>query len=215
MPLQGSLGAAPAPPTWARVAIHDTVAAIVKQAAYRRDVGSTLLDRITAWIGELIARGMRALGGVPHGRLLATIAAGVIVLLIAARILLAARLRVQVIRTPERGRSRGSRSTDPWYEAEQLAAGGQFTDAAHALYRAVLTMLAAHGLVRLHESKTSGDYVRELRRRSSTLHASFRRFGARYDRAIYGTGKCTAADYAVLLDEARTLAPRRGGERAA
>jgi hypothetical protein len=34
---------------------------------------------------------------------------------------------------------------------------------------------------------------------------SFRRFGSRYDRIIYGTGVCDAADYGALLEGARTV----------
>jgi hypothetical protein len=37
---------------WSRAAIHDTVAAIVNQAGYRRDLRSTLLDRILQWIAD-------------------------------------------------------------------------------------------------------------------------------------------------------------------
>ena len=69
------------------------------------------------------------------------------------------------------------------------------------------------GLIRLHDSKTSGDYARELLRRGSSSYASFRRFGALYDRIIYGAGVCDATEYATLFVAARAITTR--GERAA
>jgi hypothetical protein len=204
------LQAAPAAPAiWPKAAIHDTVAAIAKQPAYRRDVGTTLLDRLLQWLGDLYVRAMQALGGLPHGRLVATVAAALVVVLVLARIAYAARLRAPLRESAAGGRraGRGGSAIDPWRDAEQLAANGRFTEAAHALYRAAVTMLAARGLVRPHESKTSGDYARELRRRGSPSYTPFRRFGARYDRIIYGAGVCSAADYRALLDDARSLTP--------
>jgi hypothetical protein len=202
-------------PVWPREAIHDTVAAIVRQAAYRRDLRATLLDRILQWLSDLYERLIATLGGLPHGRAIATAAAVTIAMLVVARVAYAARLRVPSTESREPGRRVVARATDPWREAEQLAAAGQFTEAAHALYRAALVMLASHGLIRVHEAKTSGDYARELRRHGAPAHAAFRRFGARYDRIIYGTGICDAADYQALLDGARGIAAARGGERAA
>jgi len=200
---------------WPRAAIHDTVAAIVKQTPYRRDFARSLLDRILEWIGEAFSRLVNAVGGVPHSRFIATIAFVVVVVLIVARVFYSARLR----NTDDAGRigvrGRSASASDPWREAELLAANGQYTEAAHALYRAALSMLAARGLIRLHESKTSGDYARELRRRGAPVAAPFRRFGSRYDRIIYGQGVCDAPQYTALLDEARTLAIVREGERAA
>lgn len=202
-------------PTWSRAAIHDTVAAIARQQPYRRDFGSTLLDRIMRTIGEWYARLFDALGGVPHGRVIATTATVLIALLILARLFYAARLRATPGVGAQVGRSKARLSTDPWREAEELASGGHYTEAVHSLYRGTLAMLGANGLVRLHDSKTSGDYARELRRRGAAAHAAFRRFGARYDRIIYGTGVCDAASYAGLLEDARAVAAARLGERAA
>ena len=199
---------------WTRAAIHDTVAAIARQAAYRRSLGTTLFDRVLGWIADAYSRLVEALGTVPHGRVVATIAAATVALLVVARIAYASRLRgVSAISFASR-RGRSATSSDPWGEAEQLAAAGQFTEAAHALYRGTVAMLAAQGLVRRHDSKTSGDYARELRRRGAPAYASFRRFGARYDRIIYGTGVCDAPGYDALLADARAVLERQD-ERAA
>lgn len=199
---------------WSRAAIHDTVAAIVRQAGYRRSLGTTLLDRVLGWIADAYHRLVETLGTVPHGRLVATIAAATVALLVLARIAYAAQLRgMSGIRLANR-RGRSGTSSDPWREAEQLAAAGQYTDAAHALYRATVAMLATRGLVRRHDSKTSGDYARELRRRGSPAYGAFHRFGGRYDRVIYGTGVCDAVGYDALLADARAVLDRQN-ERAA
>jgi uncharacterized protein DUF4129 len=203
------------PPTWTRAAVHDTVAAIVRQSSYRRDVQRTLFDRLLRWIFDLFDRLFSDVRGLPHGRQLAVLAVAVLLLLIAGRVLYARRLRAhgfeEGIEEPAEGRALG----DPWRDAERLANAGQFTEAAHALYRSIIAMLAARGLVRPHASKTSGDYTRELRRRNAPAEAAFRRFGSRYDRIIYGTGICDAANYAALLAEARIVFGAAESERAA
>jgi len=198
-----------------RAAIHDTVAAIVKQAPYHREIARSMFDRLAQWIGDMISRLFQGFGGIPHGRVITTIAAAIVVALVAARVLYSARLRTEADNAAPRGRGRVISAGDPWREAEELAGSGRFTDAAHALYRATIAMLAMQGLVRLHDSKTSGDYARELRRRASVAHAPFRRFGQRYDRIIYGTGTCDEHEYASLRDDARAVFNVRESERAA
>jgi hypothetical protein len=200
--------------TWTRAAIHDTVAAIVRQPAYHRSLGTTLLDRVLGWIADAYSRLVEALGSVPHGRVVATIAAATVALLVVARIVYASRLRGISTMSLASRRGRSATSSDSWREAEQLAAAGQFTEAAHALYRGTVSLLAAQGLVRRHDSKTSGDYARELRRRGAPAYAAFRRFGVRYDRIIYGTGMCDAPGYDALLADARAVLERQS-ERAA
>ena len=200
---------------WPRAAIHDTVAAIVRQTPYRRDFTRSLLDRLLEWLSEGFARLVHAVGGVPHSRFIATIAFAIVIMLIVARVFYSARLRSSDEAVGLPGGGRATSTGDPWREAELLASGGKYTEAAHALYRATLSMLAVRGLVRLHESKTSGDYARELRRRGVPVATVFRRFGARYDRIIYGEGVCDASQYAALLDDARAVALARESERAA
>ena len=73
---------------------------------------------------------------------------------------------------------------DPWTEADRLATSGDFTQAAHLLYRGLIERLAATEQIRLHPSKTSGDYARELLLRGARAHGEFRQFGRRYDRVL-------------------------------
>lgn len=96
-----------------------------------------------------------------------------------------------------RGMRRGA-GDDPWTAAEQLAAAGDYTSAAHALYAAMLESAARQQQIRLHPSKTVGDYVRELRIHSSSLFGRFREFGRSYEVVIYGIGSCDAARYHQL-----------------
>ena len=95
-----------------------------------------------------------------------------------------------------RGDARGGR--DPWLLAQELAARGDYTEAAHALYRALLEALARRERVRLHPSKTVGDYVRDLRQRSSSLFKSFRDFARSYETVVYGVGFCDRERYERL-----------------
>ena len=201
---------------WSRSAVHDTVATIIRQADYTRSLRTTLLERFLDWLGRVWARIAASIGSIPHGRRVAAIAAVILLLLVAARVIYAARLRAEPDEGGARARGRrGASGTEIWREAESLAASGRFTDAAHALYRATLALLAARGFVRLHESKTSGDYARELRQRGSPVYSAFRRFGACYDRIIYGAGSCDAAGYTTLRDDARLVVELQAGARAA
>jgi molybdopterin converting factor small subunit len=92
----------------------------------------------------------------------------------------------------------GTTGRDPWAAAQSLAAAGDYTSAAHALYAAKLESAARQHEIRLHPSKTVGDYVRELRTHSSSLFGRFREFGRSYDVVIYGIGTCDAERYHQL-----------------
>ena len=210
LPAAGSVAA------WPRTAIHDSVAAIVRQHAYDRSLRMTLLERIVRWIGELFRWLDDALGGAPHARRIATVAVIALALIVLLRLVYAARLREQEGARRRRPLTAGRRTlADPWQEAERLAAQGQYTDAAHALYRAVVGLLARRGLLRPHPSKTSGDYARELRARGADAHAGFRQFGRRYERMLFGTGMCDAPGYGALLADARLLLASLESEQAA
>ena len=87
---------------------------------------------------------------------------------------------------------------DPWATAQALAARGEFTAAAHSLYVALLESLAAREQVRLHPSKTIGDYLRELRARSSTVLPPVRDFARSYEMVAYGFRECDATRYERL-----------------
>lgn len=195
---------------WPADAIHDTVSAIVRGHAYRRSVRNSILDRVLEWLRRVFDAMFNRVPALPHAREWTIGLTILVVVLIAARFLYAAQLREDAARAaPRRTRVAGA---DPWAEAQRAAAEGRYTDAAHALYRTLLASLAHGGPLRLHRSKTAGDYARELRQAGSPAYGAFRDFGRRYDRIIYGDGVCDAAGYEALLRAARPLLER---ERAA
>ncbi|HEY8793933.1 MAG TPA: DUF4129 domain-containing protein [Gemmatimonadaceae bacterium] len=106
----------------------------------------------------------------------------------------------------QRGATRG----DAWSAAQQLAARGDFTAAAHALYAALLDAGARQNQLRLHPSKTAGDYVREVRRHSSLIFPGFRDFARAYELVIYGIGECNRDRYERLLSLALPIVRPHG-----
>jgi len=89
--------------------------------------------------------------------------------------------------------------TNLWKDAERAAAAGDYTAAAHLLYAALIRMLVLRGVLRFHPSKTSGDYVRELRRGDSgILLTPFVDFVRAYEVVVYRDGTCDAPRYAML-----------------
>jgi hypothetical protein len=185
---------------WSAGAIQDSVAAIVRQRAYQRSVRATLLDRLLDWLAALIRRFFSGLSEIPNMNGSSS----------ASRSWWCWRSRPGLwLGSEAEERRRRARpgavqgSGDPWAEADRIAATGDYTTAAHLLYRGLTERLAAAAQLRLHPSKTSGDYARELRTRGSPAYAEFGRFGRRYDRVLFGTGMCDAETYAALREHAR------------
>jgi hypothetical protein len=196
--LQG--GAAP----WPAPAIHDSVAAIIRQRGYHRDVRSSIVGRLARWFSEWMQSLQEYIAAHPTAKWIVLGLTILLVLLVVARIALGARLGLDDASAADRRRRRDA-VVDPLAEAERLAAAERFTDAAHALYRGLLDALVRHDQLRLHPSKTSGDYARELQRRGSLSHAPFRRFARMYDRVLFGDLTVDAAAYAALLAAARPV----------
>jgi hypothetical protein len=192
-------------------AIHDTVEVVFRQRAYARGVLRLpdWLGRFFRWLGEL-------LGGVDlrmerspvlfWGSIVLLVA---IVALVVARAFWARAHRVALASAVDERRTRGGGlPRDPWLAAQALAARGDFTEAAHALYRALLATLARRGQVKLHPSKTVGDYVRELRARSSALFSRFRDFARSYEVVVYGVGECDRTRWERLRSLAEPIVMR-------
>jgi hypothetical protein len=186
---------------WSPTAVHDTVDAVVHGVAFRRSLQSTLAERLVQWLGEWMSRFSDLLRGAPSARAIAIGVASALVLVIVVRLLVAARARDADALAASRG-ARAGATQNPWADADRLVAEGRFEEAAHALYHGVLTRVVRWERLRLDPSKTSGDYARELRGRSSPSYAAFRAFVRRFDVAVYGYGGCTAES----LDELRRLA---------
>lgn len=190
-------------------AISDTLTSVFRQRIYNRSIPDSLWHRALHWLGHQIGNAVAFIARTPGHRWIFFGAAlcfigAVIVNIITSYVGSApgaARLN---------GRRRGDVSGDPWALAQHLAAAGNYTDAAHALYQGLLLALARRDHVRLHESKTVGDYARELRSRSSQRFAPFRDFARTYEVVVYGLGTCDRDRYDRLqrLAEAITGTPQ-------
>ncbi len=180
------------------------MAAIARQPAYRRSFSTLLVDRLLQWLGDLWNHLVAPLEHSVDARLVAIALAALLVAVVVARLLVAARVSADGDGLGY-GTAGRVRAGDPWADAQRLAAAGLYTAAAHALYAALLTRLAGRGAVRLHPSKTAGDYARELRARGALEQEPFQVFRTRYDRLIYGAGACSSDDYAALVRDAQPL----------
>jgi hypothetical protein len=181
---------------WTNAEIHDTVAAIASQRIYA-PARRSLLGRFLTYLLERLGDLLELIRGSPDARVLLIAAMVLIALVSVARIVTSRRAdaergRVRSLRKP------GDARADAWAAAEAFAGAGDFTSACHALYAAVVDELAFRGAVRRHASKTSGDYVRDLRARGVPTAREFRDFALDFDRVIYGHGVAAADDYARL-----------------
>jgi uncharacterized membrane protein YhaH (DUF805 family) len=190
---------------WPARAIHDTVAAIVREGGYGRTLTQSLLGRLFQFIVDRVSELLAFLRGTPNLRFITIAATAILVIAIVARLMTVRRLRDDARRAARVARVRGQARDDPWALAQSLAATGNYSDAVHALYAAVIEELAAARSIRLHPSKTSGDYAHELRLAGSPIAPQFRAFSRRLDRAIYGVREWTADDFDALVREARPL----------
>ena len=107
-------------------------------------------------------------------------------------------------------RMRPAKAGDPWALARRLAASGAYTDAAHALYEALLDRVSARVPLRLDPSKTAGDYARDLRRAAPTVFGPFREFARGYEVVIYRLGSCDQPRFQSLLELAGRIDPELG-----
>lgn len=196
---------------WTPGAVHDTVAAVLRTAPFRRSAQTTLLERLLGWLAQGFEWLARILGDMPAGRTVATWVIATIATMVLARLVLAARAR-DFNAAPGRASRGSTRDEDPWRAAERLAAEGDHEGAAHALYRGVLASVSHQERLRLHPSKTSGDYARELRAVGSGAYQPFRAFARRFDDAVYGHGRLDAS---LVADLVRLALPLRATARAA
>ena len=198
--IEPAIDTVPAVDTLPVDALRDTIAAVFSQPAYERGLRETVLDRILDWIAEMWRRMTSGIGESSFAQRAALVLFVLGVIAVVARALyLAHASRVARAEAAQGGRARGGTyAGDAWAQAQALAAAGQFTDAAHALYAAILDAIARRERVRLHPSKTVGDYGRELRRRSSTLFPTYRDFARLYEVVVYGLGSCDETRYQRL-----------------
>lgn len=189
-------------------AVRDTLAAIFRQPAYERSLKDTLWTRFMGWISDIWQRLTDFTGSSP------TLAWTLRAITVLAIVLVVARLGyVLWARRPASKSARGRPGRvealdDSWSQARTEAAAGRYTEAAHLLYAALLEALAVRERLRLHPSKTLGDYTRELRARSSAALGGFRDFAGSYETVVYDHQECDRERYELLHSLAsRLMAP--------
>lgn len=192
---------------WTDQAIRDTIAAIADNPAYHRELSQSIWDKILRFFIDQVNRLLDVVGATAYGRIIT------ITLVVLAAGLVLARLALGVVAERRAGsftqrHSADVESTARLSEAEQLAAKGDFTAAAHVLFAIVLSTGNARGEFRFHPSKTSGDYAREIRRQATRWLHPFQNFRQRYDRVIYGDTVCSADEYQALLTEVYSMLGR-------
>lgn len=175
--------------------LRDTIDAVFRQGAYDRDLRETVGQRLV----DAIGRGWRWLA--EHLRddpYVSWTLFALVVLIIAA----VAGRRIWLDRMRGRDEPGGAAASatggDGWAEAHRLAATAAYTEAAHALYRALIHQLARRGDVRVHPAKTVGDYGRELRRRAGAPLERYRDFARAYETAVYRLGACDSEHWERL-----------------
>lgn len=180
-------------------AVRDTVTAVFRQRAFDRSLRETLWNRLLAWVGRLVDRARDAAADSPVVYWSSIAILGALVALVVARVAYLAYARRSAAALAGPGRAMwGGRARDPLAIARELSAAGRFTEAAHALYAALLDRLSRQERLRLHPSRTAGDYARALRARGSRAYGPFREFVRVYDVVVYGLGHCDAERYARL-----------------
>ncbi len=192
-------------------AIRDTVDRVFSAAAYNQ---TTLMGRFMMWLGEIFRKFLGLLGDLGYrigqSRTLSWLVIGVaaaLVVLIAFRLVYLWQLRaIRQARSPVRfGEAWFGGGGDPLAAAERAARAGNFTEAAHALYAAILTAIARQHAISVHPSKTVGDYGRELRAAGSSLFTRYREFARTYETVIYGLGSCDRDRFERLYSIATPL----------
>jgi len=205
----------PAPPPtqavaghWTAQQIHDTVAAIVRQPAYSTPIRQSILGRLFGtlfrWFRDLLER----VKSWPDARYFFIAVVVLLIVMIAVRIVLAQQMDAR--RRAGAGlRAIHGERRDYWALAAELDGAGKHVAACHAIYFAVLDSLSRAGAVRFHASKTSGDYARELRQRSSPVAGEFAEFARQFDRSVFGWNAPTHDDYVRIARTAEGIVPRR------
>jgi hypothetical protein len=179
-------------------AIADTVAAVFRSRPFTDHSTVSLGQLIAQWVWNVVIRLFGFAASHPAVGFVLRLALGALLLVVLVRIAYGLFARYS---PASLGRQRFdvSRGTDWWSAAQQLALQDDYTGAAHALYLALLGSVARRGLVSLHESKTTGDYLRELRRRPDAIDLpQFTDFTRSYETVIYGIGTCDQECYTRL-----------------
>ena len=186
-------------------AIADTVAAVLRSRDFVAHNTVSIGQLIAEWIWSVTVRFLGFTASHPAVGFVLKLTLGAILLVILVRMAYGLLVRYSPSALGRQHFESG-RGTDWWRTAQQRASDNDYTGAAHALYLALLGSAARRGLISLHESKTTGDYLREVRRRPDAIDLPrFADFTRSYETVIYGIGICDQERYSRLSDLAATL----------
>ncbi|MEO7041086.1 MAG: DUF4129 domain-containing protein [Gemmatimonadaceae bacterium] len=186
-------------------AIADTVAAVLRSRDFVAHNTVSIGQLIAEWIWSAVVRFLGFAASHPAVGFVLKLTLGAFLLIVLVRIVYGLIVRYSPS-TLGRQHFDSVRGTDWWHTAQQRASDNDYTGAAHALYLALLGSAARRGLITLHESKTTGDYLREVRRRPDAIDLPrFADFTRSYETVIYGIGVCDQERYSKLSYLAATL----------
>lgn len=178
----------------APAAVRDTIAKIVLERGYQRSLSSTLLSRLWSWFWDFVVRLFRQATESRGTYLITLTLLGLVVAAAVVRAVIVARAR----RLAAGGREVPETAAEKLAQARALASQGAWVEAAHRLFAAVVARLAEEQRVRLHSSKTVGDYARDLRARGDVRLERYQAFAHLYEVVAYGDGQCDAGRFARL-----------------
>jgi hypothetical protein len=190
-------------------AIRDTIARVFDAASYDRSARTTIGGLILDAIGRVFRFLFDVIGRSPSLREFMLWSGFAILGVITVRFVYVARQRARLSAFRNPAHVQGTRAADPWLSAQAAAAAERYTEAAHLLYAALLQALSVTERVRLHTSKTAGDYSRELRARSSPAWPPFRNFVRAFELVVYGRRECDRAQFERLRSLAAPLVQER------
>ena len=81
--------------------------------------------------------------------------------------------------------------------AQELADKGSFSEAISAMLSGLLRLLDSSGIIRYHESKTNGDYIREYPSNLASRN-EFRKFILVFEQIVYGRFCCDRQIYSQM-----------------
>lgn len=189
--------------------VQQTISAVFAGEQYQRSLRRSLWEQLVGWIGRIINAVMRAMEDSPTLKWTVILSLAGIATAIAIRVAYVKRLdeiggRVRLHDSKQCGRG------NLWNLAQEEAAAGEFLQAAHTLYMAILESISRSDRIVIESSKTVGDYSRELRRKASQSLPLYREFAHLYEPVVWGTGRCDRESFDRLAVIAQRLDSRSG-----
>jgi hypothetical protein len=183
------------------------IAAVFRQTEYRRSLRRTLAEDIFHWIGSLFRYVESALDAHPLSKFLLFSIVLALIVSIAMRATYARRMRDSRFLTSSTSLA-AANGRDPWSAAQAAASLGNYLNAAHLLYLAVLQALARSDRIVIESAKTVADYSRELRRSSPGSFNQYREFARIYEPIVWGSRGCDSRKFEELSRIASSLSGR-------